>query len=290
MPHLIDHVDDSSQWAHHAFVDALAEFAADNGWEVLRHVDTGEFRELILKGAGYTGTEEIFIGLKTYESETLDYYNLAVATFTGYVAGNSFETQPGAVVMGVPCHNQRVDFWLTLNPQRIACAMKVGTPVYESFYLGKMLPYARPSQYPYPMVCAGMLDSASATRYSDTAHSIPYKGDRNNLKLRTNDAYISPFAYPWGNNQLTGYVPANGSGITTAGSYLRDTGGQYPLLPVELNDRTANLFGALDGIGFITGFNVVVEDTITLDGVTHVVIEDVWRTGFIDYYTLRLDN
>ncbi|MDR0674099.1 MAG: hypothetical protein LBF93_10725 [Zoogloeaceae bacterium] len=289
MPHLIDHVDDATQLAHCEFIARLAEFAADNGWEVLRHVDTGG-RELILRGAGYTGTEEIFIGMKTYESVEADYYNLAVATFTGYVAGNSFETQPGAMVMGVPCHNQRVDFWLSVNPQRIACAMKVGTPVYESFYLGKMLPYARPSQYPYPMVCAGMLPSASATRYSDTAHDLPYKGKRANLKLRTNDGYVQPYAYPWQNRRLCGVGIITDPSGGLVNTHLRDTGDQYPLLPVELNDNANNLWGALDGVYFVPGFNVVVEDTITIDGVDYVVIEDVWRTGFADYYALRLDQ
>ena len=289
MPHLIDHADDSTQLAHYAFLEILQEFAADNGWTVLRYDTSNENHELILKGAGYTVQEEIFIGVKTYHSVNADYYNLACAVFTGFVPGNAFEQQPCALISGVPCHNQRVDFWLTLTPQRVACAMKVGTPVYESFYLGKMLPYARPSQYPYPMVCAGMLSGAAATRYSDTAHSIPYKGNRANFKLRSNDAYVQPYSYPWCNGYFANRDYGNASGATS-GRFLRDTGTQYPLMPVELTDITANVWGQLEGVSFVSGFNLVVEDVITIDNTEHVVIEDVWRSAWGDYYALRMDD
>ncbi|MDR2365117.1 MAG: hypothetical protein LBD68_04580 [Zoogloeaceae bacterium] len=289
MPHLVSHVDDANgQWAHYNFIETLADFAAANGWQVLRHDAASENRELILKGAGHTGEEEIFVGLRTYQSENNDYYNLLAATFTGHVPDNPFDGQPGATLSGVPAHNQRIDFWLSLNPQRIACAMKVGTPVYESFYLGKMLPYARPSQYPYPIVCAGMLNGAAATRFSDTAHAIPYKGNRNNFKLRANDNYLQPYSYPWSNGYFADRSYGNFSSAT-AGKFLRDTGGQYPLLPVELHTST-DLWGQLDGVAFVSGFNVVVEDTLTIDGTQWVVIEDVYRTAWGDYYALRLDD
>lgn len=280
MPHLVGYVGNTSMLAHYAMLDVIKKFVEANGWTVLRYNTAAANRELILKAPGLSGTEEIFCGLRTYQDANADYYNLAAMVATGYVAGNSFDQQPGAVLSGVPAHNQRIDYWASLNGQRLALAMKVGTPVYESLYIGKMLPYARPSQYPYPVVCGGMLNGAPATRFSDnsTSHSMPYKGNRAGLRLRTNDGWIQPYAYPWGNAYLAGGT-----------SYLRDTGGVYPLLAVELHDNTANLWGALDGIHYISGFDNVVENTFTLAGVDYVVIQDVGRTGFADYYAMRLD-
>jgi hypothetical protein len=278
MAYQIGFVDDAnSAWAHYNFLAALNTFATANGWETLRYDDASVERELILKGVGYSGSEEIFLGVKTYQSETADYYNLAVAAFTGFVAGNAFEAQPGAILSGVPAHNRRIDYWLTVSPQRIACALKVGTPVYESFYVGKMFPYARPSQYPYPMICAGMLNGVPGTRFSETTHSMPYKGNRANLRMRFNDgAWKQPEAYPWDN-----------SFITTA-RQLRDTNGHWPLLPVELSDATSGIFGVLEGVSMVTGFDNIVENVITIDGVDHVVVQDVGRTGFNDYYALAM--
>ncbi len=280
MPHQIGFVDNSGGvLAHYKMLETIRDFASANGWTVLRYDTAPANRELILKGVGYTGEEEIFVGFRTYQSEPADYYNLLAGVFTGYVPGNSFDTQPGARLSGVPCHNNRVDYWLTLNPQRIALAMKVGTPVYESAYVGKCLPYARPSQYPYPVVCSGMLVGAADLRFSDTTvnHTMGYKGNSARLGLRSNDGWLNAYCYPWGNAAIAG---------TTQ---LRDTGGVYHLLPIELHDNTANLWGALDGIFYISGFNNAVQNTLTVDGVDYVVIQDVARNGFTDYYALRMD-
>ncbi|WP_339844289.1 hypothetical protein [uncultured Halopseudomonas sp.] len=285
MPHEIGFVDNSVQLAHYAMLEKIRDFAAANGWTVLRYDTSIANRELILKGVGYSGTEEIFVGFRTYQNADADYYNLAAAGFTGYVAGNPFDNQPGAILSGVPAHNQRIDYWLTVNPQRIALAMKVGTPVYESAYVGKFLPYARPSQYPYPVICAGMLSGVPGTRFSDTGHSIPYKGNRANMRLRFNDGvWQTPHCYPWGNAFIAGGATSNTS------LRLRDTGGIYHLMPVELHDNSTNVWGALDGVFHISGFNNAVENTLTIEGVNYVVIQDVSRTGHNDYYAMRLDN
>lgn len=280
MPYEIGFVDGTGgTLAHYRMLERIKNFATANGWQALRYDTAPANRELILKGAGFSGTEEIYVGFRTYQDSTSDYYNLLAATFTGYVAGNTFDAQPGARLSGVPTHNNRIDYWLTVNPQRIALAMKVGTPVYESAYVGKFLPYGRPSQYPYPVVCAGMLTGAAATRFSETTHSIPYKGRDARMAIRTNDGWVQPYCYPWGNNALA-----------SASFQLRDTGGIYHLLPVELHDNTANLWGALDGIYFISGFGNAVENTLVIDGKTYLVIQDVSRTGFTDYYAMRLDS
>ncbi len=255
-----------------------AASAAGVAWEVLRYDTVSANRQLILKGKGYTGLEEIFVGWRTYQSEPADYYNLAAAAFTGYVPGNSFDVQPAAMLSGVPAHNNRIDYWLTLTPQRIALAMKVGTPVYESCYVGKFLPYARPSQYPYPIVVAGMLAGAPATRFSDTSHSIPYKGSRANLRMRFNSgAWLQPSCSPWVENVITGET-----------TQVRDTGGNYSLTPVVMSDSNG-IYGELEGIFHISGFNNAVENMLVIAGVTYIVIQDVGRNGFSDYYALRMD-
>ena len=281
MPHQIGFVDNSGGvLAHYKMRETIRDFASANGWTVLRYDTVSSDRQLILKGVGYTGEEEIFVGFRTYQNAAADYYNLVAAAFTGYVPGNTFDTQPGAMISGVPAHNNRIDYWLTLNPQRIALTMKVGTPVYESCYVGKFLPYARPSQYPYPVIAAGMLNGAPASRFSDTAQSMPYKGARANMLMRFNDGvWRQPECYPWNNARLAG-------GTTQQ----RDTGGIYPLTPVVLSDATSGLFGELDGVFHISGFNNATENTVEIDETTYVVVQDVWRTGFNDYYALRMDS
>lgn len=277
MPHQIGYVDNSGgTLAHYKMLEKIRDLAVASGfWQVMRYDTTVENRELILKGKGYTGTEEIYIGFHSYHSVAADYYNLCVATFTGYVPSNTFDTQPGIRKSGVPAHNQRIDYWLTVNPQRIACCMKVGTPVYEHFYVGKFFPYARPSQYPYPIVCAGMLNGTPETRFSDLGHSMPYKGNRANLSNFFNSgSYLQPKTWPWNNDFVAG------------NTQLRDTDGVYTLLPILLCDG-AGIYGELDGVRYISGFNNAVENSC---GPDWVVFQDVHRTGFADYIALKMDD
>lgn len=275
MPNSIGYVDNAGgTLAHYNMLQRIRDFAAANGWEILRYNTALANRELIMKAPGLSGAEEIFVGFRTYQDADADYYNLAAGAFTGYVAGNSFDTQPGAMISGVPAHNNRIDYWMTMNGQRMVLAMKVGTPVYESAYIGKFLPYARPSQYPYPVICAGMLNGAAATRFSDTSHSMAFKGARANMRMRFNDgSWKQAECYPWNNTLLTG------------STQQRDAGGIYEPLPVVLSDANG-LYGELDGVYFISGFNNAVEN---IAGDNLVIIQDVARTGFTDYFAMRLD-
>lgn len=267
---------DSAKLAHQVMLERIADLAELNGWTILRFDDTSTSHELILKGEGLTGNEEIFVGFRTYENAATDYYNILQGVFTGYVSGNSFDTQPGAYLTGLPAHNNRIDYWLVCNAQRIALAMKVGTAVYESGYVGKMFPYGRPSQYPYPVVCGGSFQGAAATRFSETTHNFMIRGSANNrLGLRTNDGWLNPNVHPYNNDVLCG---------TTQ---LRDTNGKYQLMPIELYGA-GGLYGSLDGLFHISGFNNAVGNTVEIAGVTYVVIQNVWRTGFNDYYAMRM--
>lgn len=295
-------------FAHKEMLLIIQEMAEDNGWETLRY-DTSNpaSHELILKGEGLSGTEEIFVGVRTYENVSADYYNLAVAGFTGYVPGNAWSAQPGFRESGVPAHNQAIDYWLIVNAQRIAFGLKVGTPVYESAYVGKIFPYATPSQFPYPLAVIGMLNGASATRYSDTSHTMGFKGNRVNCALRWLDGtYKQPLMYPQNNSWVAGGSTSNSN------EALRDTGDAYPILPMVMCEATPNVFGELDGIGYVSNFNNTVESVIQVGGtpvadnpawtaleraqeiidaggVPHVCLQDVARTSFTDYFTMRLD-
>lgn len=280
MPYEIGFVDNtgsegSAHWQMLAKIKAIAESA---GWVTLRYLtpSDGTNRELILRGPGLSGEEQIFIGFRTYQDAGADYYNLSSAGFTGYVPSNTFTMQPGYFESGIPGHNLRIDYWIVANAQRLNFGLKVGTPVYESGGAGFFFTDATPGQYPYPLFVAGMLNGIPATRYSDTVHSMPYKGSRANLGIRFVDGtWIQPQTWPWNNTNLT------------ATNQVRDTNGKYPLLPVILMGPT-DTYGELEGIYQISGFQQGVENTITIDGVLYVVIQDVSRTGFVDYYAMEL--
>lgn len=276
MPHAIGFVDNSSHdRATVAFIDLIHDLlnVPGSGWEVVAK-DTFI---VVFRGEGFTGEESIYVGLQTSTNWDSDIFNFRAGTFTGYLPEEDFQNQPGAtnIVFG---HNERIDYWLTWNKQRISFALKVGTPVYGSCYLGKFMPYARPSQFPYPLV--NFADHDSFVRFSSTSPVMPYKGNRSNALMRDlNGNWIEPRIWPYDDtSRLAG----------TSGA-LRDLGGNYDLVPVELFTANEAIWGTLDGIYFVSGFDNTVENLIVIDGVEYFVMQNLYRTGFGDYYAIRMD-
>lgn len=257
---------------HYQLLAAIKTLAEANGWTTLRYVNTGLVREWIGKGVGLSGTEEIFAGFRTYQDIGSDYYNLLAGVFIGYVAGAQFDEQPGARLSGIPAHNNALTYFLTANAQRIIVALKVGTPVYTHGYVGKMFPYARPGEYPSPLVCAGMFNGAEAKRFSDTAMRFPYAGQGYSaqccLYLRSPDGnWNNVYCYPFSNANSTTNALAGPQGSNT----LVPGATYYQIEPIIMQqvDTTlnpSNVYGELDGVMFCSGFNNGSEQVVQMGG------------------------
>jgi len=306
--------------AHYKVLAAIRTLALANGWTQLRYVDTGDDRELILRSTGLSGTEDIYIGFKTYQSVASDYYNITAGVFTGFVTGNTFETQPGARLSGTPCHNNAVTFFITANAQRIVGCYKVGTPVYTHFYAGKMFPYSRPGEFPSPLVVAGHFNGQEPRRFSDLQQQFPYYGfgpnatglqtgqDQSMLWLREqNGDWDKQIHFPWNNGgSFT-------SALFGANRAMRPAGVNYQPQPVVLYDYRGdnrNVWGELDGVTACTGFNnnsenvmqvggtlynqagntvlQAVNGVIAAGGRAHVILQDTNRTGFNNFIALEM--
>lgn len=303
---------------HNQMLGVIKTLAEANGWTTLRYITTGSNWELILKGVGLSGTEEIFVGFRCYQSISGDYYNIDCGVFIGYVAGNVFDAQPGAQINAVQAHNNAITYFITANAQRIVGCFKVGTPVYEHFYVGKFFPYARPGEYPSPLVVGAMLNKSEATRFDNTAQVFPYPGyyystAQNRLYQRDQGGnWIRPYCYPFmqagsSSNALAG--PQGSNTLVPAGVY-------YQLEPIILAQQTSdvnpsNIWGEFDGVYFCSGFNNGVENVVqeggssTVDqtgmtvlqavdaikavgGRAFVMLQNVYRTSWRDFIALEM--
>lgn len=293
--------------AHYKVLAAIKNLAEANGWTTLRYDVSGEDKELILNSSGLSGSEDIYIGFKTYQSVSADYYNLASAAFTGFITGNSFEAQPGARLSGTPCHNNAVTYFMTANAQRLVGCFKVGTPTYAHFYAGKMFPYARPGEFPAPLVVAGSFDGKEERRYSDTQYQFPYYGYAPSFQIGgasyTSRLYLRKQDGTWEQQ----YHNPFRNGL----SQLRPPEDNYQLLPIVLYAQNPrNVWGELDGVRAVTGFNNGVENVlqqggslvdqtgmtplqavdaiIAAGGRAYVILQDGPRNGFDNYIALEM--
>lgn len=71
----------------------------------------------------------------------------------------------------------------------------------------------------------------------------------------------------------------------------RNFGGGYMLTPITLTQRSPGVIthGILDGAYLVPGVSNAVENIVTIGGVDHLVVQNVWRTTTRSYWALRLD-
>lgn len=281
--------DDPSNTANQLFADFLNTSLLAEGWTSLRAVaPPGGDREYILNSDGISGSEDLYIGIRSYQDINADYYNLSFAIFNGYVPTDDFDQQPGYRESGCPADNLSITYWVMINKNRLLFGIKIGTPVYETVYVGRFLPYASPSQYPYPMALFGPFEGQLAIRYSEP-HEWSFGGEVPGGVIRPiNLVDISPRVWPFSarivGNRPTAPPPAG------EGAYqrnLRELEGSYALLPLQMADAD-NVYGFLDGLYYISGFNNDVENTLTINTVDYIVFQNVNLTGFQDYLALEL--
>ncbi len=249
-------------------------------WVILRDDTTGDDHELILKGVGLSGVDEIYIGFKTIQDVTGDYYNLIVGTMTGYVSGNTFEMQPGVKLSTCPMWQFSIPYWLMINAQRIMFGVNIEAN-YDVSYVGKMLPYMSPGQFPYPVLVMGSVDGASVLRYSDTSRKVGCFEFNDRFQVRFIDGV-------WTNVKIWPFSSSSGDYDLTS-QFLIPTGGVYPLTPLVLYNSGLGVYGEMDGVYFVTGHAMSVEDTISNIDKKCIVMRNINRTGFFDYIALELN-
>lgn len=261
--------------------------------------------QITLRGPGLAGTDNIYCGMDLTESVADDRFNLRIwghAAFSSTIGPHDQSLQSRDVYVFL--WNQPIDYWIIANGRRWMLAAKIST-VYTSAYVGFFLPYATPSEYPYPMYVAGI--SAADRRWSSQderdrffvspgyATADVYYPD-NNWRMVANQyndyddrilgAYGSAYTYP--------FIGDDGWGGPSSDTMIYNTSkcfdGSYVMRDVILcsNDPYASYLGVLDGAYWVPGRENSSENIITKDTVDYVVFQNLFRNGFRDYMALRL--
>lgn len=165
----------------------------DAGGVIVNHFGS----EVILKARGAGGTDAIYTGIRSEYDAANGWYNLFLNGYSGYDPNEpSWMKQPGALpgygssykctIPMVPCWDSSMPYWFSATGRAFKFALKVSTS-FEGGYMGFILPYATPGQYPYPLAIGGSMvpqntSRASAWRYSASSmqHSLfPVPGCQN---------------------------------------------------------------------------------------------------------------
>ena len=194
-----------SQMTNSATVSWRSMLLLNGSGEIANHFGG----EVIFKATGTAGADEIFTGIRTEYDVTNDWYNLFLNGYSGFDPTNQdFFRLPGAlpslangdssvsVIPMVPCWNQNMTYWFAASGRSFRLGLKVSTS-FEGAYLGFLLPYATPTQYPYPLVVAGSLVPTDANRttawrysYTNYFHSVFPTASNASIYAETNSGTL----------------------------------------------------------------------------------------------------
>lgn len=280
--------------------------AAGQNWTVLKDEEPASDRYVYFKGPGLANTDEIHVNLRRFYSAVGGVYNWEFQGATSYDGGLSYDNQPGSNETCFFClSNGTMTYWFFANGRRFIVIAKIGT-VFVSAYAGFILPYALPSEYPYPLFigATSYLESRSYSEsdyYTSAFWKMGY-GYRNTVEGRVDSAVqlrlVSGLWLPFKQNYVATYdlnagmiwpYRSNNFSSNTdlgIGNLTKNTDGSYSILPVVLYSSTydtKDVFGELDGVYHTSGIDLNSEDTLTIGGDTYLVfqnVEDVGRNDF----------
>lgn len=279
--------------------------AAGQNWTVMKDEIITD-RYIYFRGPGLAGNDEIHVNIRRFFSAAGGVYNWEFQGATSYDGGLDYANQPGSNQTCFYClSNGVMNYWFFANGRRFIVITKIGT-VFVSAYAGFIMPYALPSEYPYPMFigATSYLESRSYSEpdyYTSAFWKMGY-GYRNTVELRIDSAVqlrlVSGLWLPFKQNTVTTYEDNSGAiwpywSIDVAsnsdpgiGNLTKNMDGSYSILPIILYSSTydtKDVFGELDGVFHTPGIDLNSEDTLTIGGDTYLCfqnVEDVGRNDF----------
>lgn len=273
--------------------------AAGQAWELIKQTaPVADEVHVFLRGLGNAGADQIFVGLRAYKNVAQDYFNVELFGGTGYLeTQTSVSAMPGVSPSGVNvCMlNGSMPYWFIANGRRVTFVIKVST-VYQSAYMGFILPTGTPNEYPYPLVIGGS-HSANNRRWSDSQVSgalgsqhRAFFNPNGGLKMRDKGG-------TWMNFQNYSYSSGEFSVSTNCTTPFKDVkfhqtlGGTYVLYPVTLHSSSPslNVLGDFEGVFMVSGISNPSENIVQSGGVDHLVVQNTYRTDAGEYAAFKLE-
>jgi hypothetical protein len=242
------------------------------------------------------------IQFRTRGDFSSDYHNI------GFYASTSFEdrsdlgayqeilNQPGSCATNsqyMTGWNDSTPYWIFINDRRLIVVSKVDT-TYSSVYVGFYLPYATPTEMPYPLIVSANSGS-QLYRYSQSGYYVGSCANPPELACR-----LRHFDGTWEN--VFNYSASNSfSRSATDGSifpfYRDDHGytrpmqdGTYILNPciIYTHNYGGMTYGEFDGLYAVYGVATSSESTFNVDGTDYILFQATNRTGLSDYFAVEM--
>jgi hypothetical protein len=258
---------------------------------------TGQFRDLYLRGPGLSQTDNIYVNLRKYQNSPTSLYNWAISGATTYDGVEDWENQPNnSLVSGhfsyFALTNAQIDYTFVASGRRFIVIVTIGGDTYM-MSAGYILPYAIPSEYPYPLAIAGTTNTIATNIASTSCRNF---WEPTAVPIRSSlRAPNGVWTAVYGSNPGTTFVtwPWTDADDTEfqLRSNLDDTFSALPAVIYTTLDG-GNIYGEWDGVFYSPQFgtvNLVAGDTVTIDAVDYFALQNGQRSNEYEFGLVRLD-
>lgn len=268
--------------------------------------------ELQLEGPGNGADARVYVNIATEYDIGNAMYSWALYGATGYTARIDLTLQPGA---GGPAYlnlwQNSISYWFFANDRRFIVVAKCSTN-YMSAYCGFILPFALPSEYPFPLAIIGSYPEMNVCDVANARNSSiadPGADGAAWYRRRTTEVWaqienqanstsaVSPVtgerAFMWPHK--TGRNAASGStsdpnAWSSAGFNVMKLNAldEAPLIQCHIVDMSDNtVVGALDGVYSTTGFNRSTEQEVVSGSITYLLFQRAFRNQPGDFFAVE---
>lgn len=302
---------------HKALLAQLSTAMVANGWTLLASSTGGAEDTYYFRGPNISvgaSTVNVHINIRTWTSAVSGYYNWEIRGARGYDSGVTFENQPGTfqtqsgeeqLVPTLTLNNSNITYWFIINDRRVIVMAKVDGR-YANMYAGFILPYATPSEYPFPMYVAGSAGSYITTDsqgdynlgscFDPMDESARLQHVSGNWEIVANYQRTASKSTTNASTQSYGRVstwPYRTQSLIFSLLHLSHSGDAtpiYPLIPIIIFSRITNetnLFGELDGIYYTPGVGAAPEDSFTISSEDYIVTQSMYRSNTEDFAVIK---
>ena len=296
------------------------------GWTLLNFTDdagaatSGPGSVVNLQGPGGGSTQEVFLNIRTVTNTALSCYSWEFNNALSYSSSALFTNQLGTCGSTfLNLWNSGMTYWFFANNRRVIVVAKTST-VYVSMYAGMFLPWANPSQFAFPLYCAGdwnqitpwtqqisgrrmMCDPAQGYVRSQLGIWLPLQNE--NLSSSTNDAARQDATgnwakvWPWsaGGMYYSGISSdtrdswdASGGASSTGGGLdglVPTAQGEHFLWPSMIWHGAGPQLGVLDGVYCLGGVGLSSEAAVTIGSRNFLVFQNVHRNSGNDFFAVE---
>lgn len=272
-----------------SFTFTVTQLMGIQRWEEERYSTTsgvsGSEYELILKGVGTSGSDEIFIGFKSLTDGTAGTYSIIAEGFTSYESALDFDDQPGSLDNSgltrplYQMQNSSFTYWFYIKGRSIRLVANPSAR-YQVGYSGFLDPFSSPSALVYPLYVGATSDTETVGS-NVGGFFYPYYTGLTSTSAYFKESSWLPVRRAIGTS-LSTTCDINPFGLTNRESQMRsDSTGKYHMMRSSVY-RDERVFGQFEDAKWISSFGPnQPENTVTDGGDTYDVFRAESEQKFI---------